>query len=68
MVVFGGARFAQTCVELGLIDEYRLKIEPIVLGKGQALFKNVKQREKLKLIHSKSFADSGVIATCYHPM
>jgi len=64
MVVFGGARFAQTLVELGLVDEYRLKLQPIVLGKGLALFKDVKNRRNLKLIKSQAFK-SGVVALYY---
>src|ERR1700674_3497206 len=39
MVVFGGARFAQTLVQMGLIDEFRLKLQPVVLGTGLPLFK-----------------------------
>ena len=34
----GGARFAQSLVETGLIDEYRLVVHPIVLGAGERLF------------------------------
>jgi dihydrofolate reductase len=34
----GGARFARSLVETGLIDEYRLVVHPIVLGAGERLF------------------------------
>ena len=34
----GGARFARSLVEIGLIDEYRLVVHPIVLGAGERLF------------------------------
>ncbi|HEX3640806.1 MAG TPA: dihydrofolate reductase family protein, partial [Ktedonobacteraceae bacterium] len=66
MVLFGGARFAQTFVKLGLIDEYRLKLQPIVLGNGKPLFKDIKDRINLKLIQSKTF-DSGVVGLYYQP-
>jgi dihydrofolate reductase len=64
MVTYGGAELAQELTRLNLIDEYRLKIEPIVLGKGKPLFKDLDQRIRLKLTHSKSFS-SGVIGAYY---
>jgi dihydrofolate reductase len=66
MVLFGGARFAQTLVKTGLIDEYRLKLQPIVLGSGKALFKDSKDRLNLKLMKSKTFT-CGVVGLYYHP-
>lgn len=66
MVLFGGARIAETFVRLGLVDEYRIKLQPIVLGTGRPLFKDIKERMHLKLLKSKGF-DSGVVALCYEP-
>ncbi len=47
IVLFGGTRMAQTFAELGLIDEYRFKLEPVALGSGKPLFKN---RVHLRLV------------------
>jgi dihydrofolate reductase len=66
MVVFGGARFAQTLSSLGLIDDYRLKLQPVVLGNGLSLFREVKNRIDLKLVKSQVFK-SGVVALYYQP-
>lgn len=55
MVLFGGAKFAQTLVRLELVDEYRFKLEPVVLGSGKSLFQDVKDKMKLKLVKSKVF-------------
>ena len=34
----GGARFARSLVQTGLIDEYRLVVHPVILGAGERLF------------------------------
>lgn len=66
MVLFGGAEFAQTLVRLGLVDEYRFKLQSVVLGKGKALFQDMQQRMNLNLVKAKGF-DSGVVALYYQP-
>jgi dihydrofolate reductase len=38
LLVHGGARFARSLVETGLIDEYRLLVHPVVLGAGERIF------------------------------
>jgi dihydrofolate reductase len=38
LLALGGARFARSLVETGLIDEYRLVVHPVVLGAGEPLF------------------------------
>jgi dihydrofolate reductase len=38
LLAHGGASFAQALIRLGLIDEYRLAVHPVVLGSGLALF------------------------------
>lgn len=64
MVVFGGARLAQTLAALDLIDEYRFKLEPVLLGNGYRLFQDVKGTAGLELTHSKVFK-SGVMGLYY---
>ena len=64
MITYGGAGLAAELTRLNLIDEYRIKLEPIVLGNGKPLFKEISSRIKLKLTMSKSF-DSGVVALYY---
>jgi len=50
--------------QLGLIDEYQLGVQPIVLGNGLPLFKNIKDRVDLKLIKTKTF-DCGAVMLYY---
>jgi dihydrofolate reductase len=59
--VAGGARFAQSLSQEGLIDEYRLTMHPVVLGSGLPLFV---APLKLKLVNSRPLS-SGVIILTY---
>jgi riboflavin biosynthesis pyrimidine reductase len=38
LLAHGGARFARSLVQTGLIDEYRLLIHPVVLSAGERIF------------------------------
>lgn len=62
----GSPKLAQTFIELDLIDEYRININPTVLGNGSPLFANTTRSFPLKLIEATTFP-SGVIALRYEP-
>jgi dihydrofolate reductase len=66
ILAHGGARFAQSLVASGLIDEYRLGIHPVVLGQGQPLFSGLRSPIDLRLISTTRFA-TGVMAAVYQP-
>lgn len=53
MLVLGGATLVSSLMNLGIIDELRLMINPLVLGGGKALFKDVNERHALKLVGAK---------------
>jgi dihydrofolate reductase len=53
MLTFGGATLVSSLMNLDLIDEVRLMVNPLILGSGKALFKDVKERHALKLIRGK---------------
>ncbi len=63
----GSTMLAQTFMQLDLIDEYRININPIVLGRGKLLFDGVTRQLPLKLLESKTF-NSGVVALRYEPV
>ena len=63
MYVVGGATLVSRLMNLGLIDELRLVIVPIVLGAGKALFKDVKERHALKFLGAKPLKSSMVRLT-----
>ena len=52
--------------QLDLIDEYQLCVQPIILGNGLPLFKNITDRINLKLLKTKTFG-CGAIALYYEP-
>lgn len=64
--LYGGASLVTTFINLGLIDEYRLSVHPVVLGSGKPLFIDMNQRIELNLINIRKFT-SGVVQLCYHP-
>jgi dihydrofolate reductase len=64
MLVLGGATLVSSLMNLGLIDELRLMVNPLVLGGGKALFKDVKDLHSLKLKRVKSLK-SGKVSLTY---
>jgi dihydrofolate reductase len=61
MLILGGAGLVSSFMNLGLIDEYHLVVNPLVLGGGKPLFKDVKERHKLKLRKTKTFRSGKVV-------
>ena len=62
----GSPSLIVSLTQLGLIDEYWLCVQPIILGKGLQLFKNINDRIDLKLLKTKIFG-SGAIVLYYEP-
>lgn len=65
LMIFGSPRLTHTFMRLGLIDEYRLFLNPIVLGGGIPLFQGIEG--SLKLVEAKPF-HSGVVGLHYQTM
>jgi dihydrofolate reductase len=65
-ILVGGVSIPSQLIELGLVDEYRLVVQPIVAGEGRRLLEGVSLPEKLqlKLVESKTFK-SGCVALRY---
>lgn len=64
ILAHGGASFAQDLVHHDLIDEYRLVIYPVILGKGKSLFSKAQKEFDLRLINSIPYP-SGIIINTY---
>jgi dihydrofolate reductase len=65
-IIAGGVDIPSQLIKLGLVDEYRFVISPIVAGEGRRLLERVSLRERfqLKLVDSKIFK-SGSVALRY---
>jgi dihydrofolate reductase len=60
----GGPNLASTVIQLGLIDEYRLVVHPVVLGSGTPFFPALSDKINLRLVETRTF-DSGVVYLRY---
>ena len=66
VIVWGGGRFAGALAAADLIDEYRLLVQPLVLGQGRALFDQLPGSRHLNLVEALSFP-SGIVVHVYRP-
>ena len=68
-ILVGGVSVPSQLIELGLVDEYRFVVGPILAGEGRRLLDDVRLREslQLKLVESKIFK-SGCVALRYFPV
>jgi uncharacterized protein YndB with AHSA1/START domain len=55
MVLLGSGNILTQSAQHGLIDEYRIMVNPLVLGAGTSLFNGIKDRLGLKLLETRSF-------------
>ncbi|MBT2689648.1 dihydrofolate reductase [Bacillus sp. ISL-47] len=63
--LYGGASLITGFINLGLVDEFRLSVHPVILGEGKPLFHDIQTRLNLKLVNTRSFS-SGVVQLIYH--
>ena len=64
IIVYGGASFDSSLIKENLIDEYYLFVNPVAIGNGKTIFKDLKEIRKLSLIESITF-DSGTVLLHY---
>jgi dihydrofolate reductase len=61
--VTGSIMLCHALIEAGLVDEYRLFVYPVVLGRGRRLFRDGLHVESLTLTHAKRFANGVAMLT-----
>lgn len=63
-IAIGGASLAAQAAALGLIDEYRVRVYPVLVGGGTSFFPEQERRENLELVDVRNFS-SGIVALRY---
>jgi dihydrofolate reductase len=67
LAIMGSGSIVSRLTEAGgLIDEYQIVVNPIVLGKGRTLFEGVTKKVPLRLTQSRAFRNGNVLL-CYQP-
>ncbi len=66
IVILGSGQIVQALSNLGLIDEYRIIVAPVILGSGNPMFNGVQHRIPLKLTQAKELGD-GIMLLYYQP-
>ncbi|MFD0674901.1 dihydrofolate reductase family protein [Cohnella sp. GCM10027633] len=61
IAIFGSSIFSTSLVNLNLIDEYRIIVNPVFLGDGRSVLQGITTNKVLKLIESKSFTSGNVL-------
>lgn len=64
IIAWGGAQFATSLIEAGLVDEYRFALNPTILTSGKSLFTQLTTRRNLQLLSSKQLS-SGLVIVRY---
>jgi dihydrofolate reductase len=66
MTLLGSGSILTQFAEQGLIDEYQILVNPVVVGDGTPIFKGVGHRLNLKLMSTRTFKNGNVLL-CYEP-
>jgi dihydrofolate reductase len=61
MVIFGSGTIVSQLTRAGLIDEYQLVVNPIVLGKGRTMFEGLEERLPFKRTGERAFSNGNVL-------
>ena len=67
LFIFGSSNLSLTLIQHSLIDEFRILVNPIVLGSGTTLFDGIQDRLKLHLLKTQTFR-SGNVLLVYEPV
>ncbi len=66
LAILGSSNLSLSFIQNGLIDEFRIMVNPVVLGTGNPLFRGINHRLNLKLLKTRTF-QSGNVLLYYQP-
>jgi dihydrofolate reductase len=66
MVILGSGTIVSQLAQEGLIDEFQIVVNPVILGKGRTMFDGIKEKLTLKLTNTRAFANGKVLLN-YEP-
>jgi len=66
ITILGSGSIVSQLTEAGLVDEYHLVLQPVIIGKGKSLFPDVKKMKTLKLKTTRAFGNGNVLVS-YEP-
>ena len=67
LTILGSGSIVSQLAQEGLIDEYNILLNPVVIGKGKSMFEGVKDRFSLKLTRTRVFGNGNILLT-YEPV
>jgi dihydrofolate reductase len=66
LAIMGSPNLTVNLVGMGLVDELRVMVNPVVLGGGRSLFRSTEKRLPLELLQTRAFRSGNVLLT-YRP-
>jgi dihydrofolate reductase len=60
IIIYGSGSIVSQLMKFGLLDEFQIMINPVVLGGGKPLFQNV-EKFNLKLLNTRAFSGGNVL-------
>ena len=61
LAIFGSSNLCVSLMQMGLVDEFRIMVNPVVLGRGHTLFGGIKDKLDLKLLKTRAFRNGNVL-------
>lgn len=61
LTILGSGTIVAQLAQAGLIDEYQIMLNPVVLGQGKTMFEGIKNKIKMKLMETRAFGNGNVL-------